>query len=271
MSRLNIAVLQVASTREKDANLESVKRLASRVKNSPDIVLTPEYLMLDPTGLGRDAIYDAAEDLEGRWSRELSKIAESLGSCLLGHLFLKTPSGRVANAAVLYSRDGGIIGVYRKTHLFDAYGYVESSFTEPGDELWEPRKACGASIGVAICYELRFPEIFRTQSLVGGVDIFLVPAAWYRGPGKEEALSVLSRARAQENTSYVAVASNAGANFVGRSMIIHPLGYTLAQAPPWEWVLEHEIDLREIERARKSLPVLEHVKPHLYRYLMKQG
>ncbi|BAN90894.1 hydrolase [Aeropyrum camini SY1 = JCM 12091] len=247
--------------------MKSLRRLSSEIRSSPDIVVTPEYLMFDPTGLARDVVYRAAEDLEGQWSQELSRMAERLGACVLGHMFLRTSSGRVANAAVLYGKDGGIMGVYRKTHLFDAYGYKESSFTEPGDRLWRPLEACGARIGVAICYELRFPEVFRAQALNGGVDLFLVPAAWYKGPGKEEALSVLSRARAHENTSYVAVASNAGPNFVGRSMIVHPFGYTLAQAPPWEWVLEQEIDLSEVAKARNSLPVLKHVKPQLYSYL----
>ncbi len=264
MARVAVAIIQSASTGSKEESLESVRRLASRIRGQPDLVLLPEYMMFDPTGMAREEVYRLAEDPEGPTWREFSRLAEKLGSCLLGHLFLRAPTGRVWNAAVLYGRDGHPLGVYRKTHLFDAYGYRESEFTEPGDRLWEPVEACGLKLGIAICYELRFPEVFRAQALAGA-EAIAVPAAWYKGPGKEEALSVLARARAHENTTYILLASNAGPNFVGRSMIVHPMGYTLAQAPPWEWTLEAEIDTREVPEARRRLPVLKHVRPELYR------
>ncbi len=265
MAEVSLAILQSASTGSKEESLESVRRLAARLKGQPDLVLLPEYMMFDPTGMPREEVYRQAEDLEGPTSTMISRLAEKLGACVLAHLFIRAPTGRVWNTAVLYNRDGGVLGLYRKTHLFDAYGYRESDFTEPGNELWKPLGACGVKLGVAICYELRFPEVFRVQAL-RGAELIAVPAAWYKGPGKEEALAVLARARAHENTVYIAVASNAGRNFVGRSMVVHPMGYTLAQAPPWQWVIETSINVDEIAGAREKLPVLSHIRKDIYQY-----
>lgn len=257
-----LSVLQVYPRPAKNETIEAVRRLASKL-HSPDIILLPEYLMLDPTGLSREDVARAAEPLDGPWIAGFRRIAEETGSCVATHMFESAPGGRVYNSLVLIGRDGGVIGVYRKTHLFDAYTYRESSVTDPGDVLFEPVDACGARVGAAICYELRFPEVFRTQAL-RGAEVMLVPAAWYKGPGKEEALRVLAQARSHENGFYTLLASNPGERFVGRSMIVNPWGVVVAEAGWGERVLEFTADLGEVERARSTIPVLKHLRRDLY-------
>jgi len=257
-----LSVIQVYPRPTKNDTIEVVRRLALNLR-SPDIVLLPEYLMLDPTGLSREEVARVAEPLDGPWIAEFQKIAEETGSCVATHMFEEAPEGKVYNSLVLIGRDGGIIGVYRKTHLFDAYTYRESSVTDPGHKLFEPIDACGVKLGVAICYELRFPEVFRAQAL-RGAEVMLVPAAWYRGPGKEEALRVLAQARSHENGFYTLLASNPGERFVGRSMIVNPWGVVVAEAGWGERVLEYIADLGEVERARSTIPVLRHLRRDLY-------
>ncbi len=263
MARVLVAVFQAAPRGSKEETLARIEEMASQLRVSPDIAVFPEYLMFDPTGMSREEAYRLGEDLEGPWVRGFARLAEKLGSCMAFHMFERSPTGRVYGSFVLMRRDGSIAGVYRKTHLFDAYSYRESSFTEPGDRLLEPLDLCGARVGAAICYEIRFPEVFRYAAL-RGAEAMLVPAAWYRGPGKEETLRVLAQARAHENGFYVVVAGNAGENFVGGSRVVNPWGHVEADAGWGEKVLLWELDLSEVERARETIPQLRHLRRDLY-------
>jgi len=265
-----LAVFQVAPRGSKEETLRAVERLVSTLTNAPDIALFPEYLMFDPTGMSREEIYRLGETLEGPWVEWFARLADELGSCMAFHMFERAPTGKVYGSLVLMRSDGSIAAVYRKTHLFDAYSYRESSFTEPGDRLLDPLDLCGVKVGAAICYEIRFPEIFRYAAL-RGAEVMLVPAAWYRGPGKEDALRVLAKARAHENGFYVAVAGNPGANFVGGSMIVNPWGHVEADAGWKERVILWELDPEEIERAREAVPQLRHLRRDLYPVPDPQG
>lgn len=262
MARIRIGVLQVAPRSSKTETLRVVEKLLESARD-PSLIVTPEYLMLDPTGLPREKVYEEAEDLEGSWLGFFKDKARGLGACIAATLFEKSGDGRVYNTLAFIDKNGSIKAVYRKTHLFDAYGYRESSFTAPGDRLFQPTDLCGVKVGAAICFELRFPEIFRTQAL-SGAEVIVVPSAWYKGPLKEETLRFLAQARAHENTVYLVVASNPGRNFVGRSMIVNPMGVVKLDLGPGERYEEYEIDTGEIEEARKVLPVLKLRRPSLY-------
>ncbi len=263
MGRVLVAVFQVAPKTSKQETLEFIERLAADLREQPDIAVFPEYLMFDPTGMSREEAYSLGEDLDGPWVDGFARLAEKLDSCLAFHMFERSPSHRVYGSFVMMRRDGSIAGVYRKTHLFDAYSYKESSFTEPGDRLLDPLDLCGVKVGAAICYEIRFPEVFRHAALKGA-EAMLVPAAWYRGPGKEETLRVLAQARAHENGFYVVVAGNPGVNFVGGSRIVNPWGHVEADAGWGEKVLLWEIDTGEVEKARSTIPQLMHLRRDLY-------
>jgi len=257
-----VGIIQAAPRRSKKETLEAVDKLL-RGAREPSILVMPEYLMLDPTGLNAAKVAEAAEDLEGPWISFFREKAEELGSCIAATFFEKGAGGRVFNSLALIDGKGRIVGVYRKTHLFDAYGFRESTFTAPGDRLLEPLDFCGVKVGVAICFEIRFPEIFRRHA-IAGAEMALVPAAWYRGPLKEETLRFLSQARAHENTLFLVVASNPGSNFVGRSMVVDPMGVVRVDLGPGEKYQEVKVDLDEVVEARKTLPVLRLRRPELY-------
>lgn len=257
MGRLRVAVAQFGASRTKAQSAERLLRLLDSYSGRPDVLILPEYSMLDPTGLSPESIWQEAEDLDGPWIRELSSVATSLGSCLIATLFERSPRPPLSyNAAVVIGRRGEALGVYRKVQLFDALGYKESSAIAAGESLFKPVEACGARLGLAICFELRYPEIFRAQALLGA-ELIAVPAAWYKGPLKEEALRTLAQARAQENGVFVAVASQYGENFVGRSMIVDPFGVVIAEAGIGEKIVETEIELEDSRRAKERVPVLE--------------
>lgn len=257
MGRLRVAIVQFGAFRSKAQSLEKIRRLLERYDGKPDLIVFPEYSMLDPTGLSAEAIWQAAESLEGPWLQEFASIAESFSSCVVATLFERSQRPPLSyNTVAVLGRSGEILGTYRKTQLFDALGYKESSIMMAGDRLFEPVEACGAKLGVAVCFELRYPEIFRVQALLGA-DLVAVPAAWYRGPLKEEALRALTQARAQENGIFMMIASQYGENFVGRSMIADPMGVIIAEGGIGEKVIEAEVDLEDIKRARERLPLLE--------------
>jgi predicted amidohydrolase len=147
--------------------------------------------------------------------------------------------------------------VYRKLHLFDALSIRESDRMAPGDALPEIVEAEGLRVGLTICYDLRFPELFRHLS-DRGADLILVPSAWYAGPLKEEHWFTLLKARAIENTCYIAGANMAGGPFSARSAVIDPFGVPLAEGGESPGLLFAEIDPDRIGAVREKLPALAH-------------
>ncbi|MCS7106669.1 MAG: hypothetical protein NZ902_00970 [Acidilobaceae archaeon] len=254
---MRLALLQYEAGRSKEESRRAIERLLERYEGKPDLIALPEYSPLDPTGMKAPELWEQAEELRGEWVKFLGSIAQRMSSCLVGSLVEKSPyPPKVYNTAVLLDRQGEVIGVYRKTHLFDALGYRESSIMVPGEELFQPQEACGARIGLAICFEIRYPEIFRSQAL-RGAQLAVVPTAWYRGPLKEETLTVLARARAIENGIFLALPVQYGHNFTGRSMVVDPNGVVVAEGGVGEKVVETTIDLGEVERVRERAPLLK--------------
>jgi predicted amidohydrolase len=163
----------------------------------------------------------------------------------------------------LYAPDGSLLGAYRKIHLFRLMD--EPSYLSAGDSAtlcatpWGP-------VGLAICYDLRFPELFRALALAGAA-LFLVPAQW---PERRiEAWSVLARARATENEVFVAACNRVGSDdavvFSGRSCVVDPWGNLLVEGDDRERLVIAEADLREIPKARRYLTVYEDRRPDAYR------
>ncbi|MFN7105878.1 MAG: nitrilase-related carbon-nitrogen hydrolase, partial [Pyrobaculum sp.] len=196
----------------------------------------------------------------------LAAIAKTTGGHVAGAFLERGSRPRVYNTTVLVDSSGSVVGTYRKTHLFDAYSYRESDFVEAGGELSGVYVVRGVRVGFAVCFELRFPEVFRELAL-GGAELVAVPAAWYAGPLKEETLQLLARARAVENGMYVAVAALWGQRFTGRSMVVDPYGVVLAELGTGERYREVEIDPALVEEARRVVPTLRLRRPQLYKRL----
>ncbi|WP_052210456.1 carbon-nitrogen hydrolase family protein [Thermoanaerobacter sp. YS13] len=263
MRELTIGIVQFGATQEKKENLEKIKKLTGRRKYA-EIVVIPEYSNYHFVGLSPEKSYELAEPLEGSFITSLQEIALSHKIYLIGAFLEKSFfSPKVYNTAFLISPEGKLIGTYRKIHLFDAYNYKESDYVVAGNESSKVYDIGKVKIALSVCFDLRFPELYRVLALEGA-EMFIMPTAWYSGPLKEETLSLLIRARAVENTSYMVVACQFNKTFTGRSSVIDPFGTVLTDLSIGEKYSEISIDLDLVEEARKIIPVLFLRKPEIY-------
>ncbi len=260
-----ILLAQVEASKSKEEMLAKLDRLLRpRLERGEySLVILPEYLMGDPVALGGEGVRRAAEPLEGPWSRFFEKLASEYSVAILYTMYEENlEGGKPFNTAVLVTPRGRLLA-YRKTHLFDALGYRESSLFTPGTRLSDVVDVGGLRVGVAVCFELRYPEVFRHLALQDA-DLAAVPAGWYRGPLKEQQLQTLASARAHENVMYVAVAALYGDNYTGGSLLADPYGAVTVYAGHGEKLLEATVDTRWLEKARKELPLLKLRRPELY-------
>ena len=252
---IRVHLVQLGARRSKEESATAVEKLLSTIEG-PGLAVLPEYSMFDPTGLDPRVVAGAAEPLEGPWLSRVRRIARDRGLCVVVGVFESGPRGKPYNTVVAIDERGEVVGFRRKYFLFDALGYRESSVFEPGGDPWAGLvELCGATIGLAVCFELRFPEVFRAHAL-RGAEVFIVPSAWYRGPGKEEQYRFLAQARAHENTSWLLAPILYGDNFTGRSMIVNPYGIAEVDAGHGERVVSHTISREAVEEARRRLPLL---------------
>jgi predicted amidohydrolase len=149
----------------------------------------------------------------------------------------------------------GLVGAFHKRHLFDAFGEVESERFQAGQEDPLHIEMEGFRAAVVICYDMRFASYIE-RAADQGAELLLAPTAWVAGPLKEEHLSVVARARALDNTMYVAVGGHSGAGYTGRSVIVDPLGAQIAGLGDGEGVAIADISHDRLQEARGRLPVL---------------
>ena len=205
---MKVALVQVAAGLDKAENLRSVHALVSEAAQSgPDLVVLPEAVMHDfgPTDSDLAAV---AEPLDGPFVSALAFLAREHGTAIVAGMFEAT-DGLPYNTLVALDANGDLIAAYRKVHLYDSFGYRESDRLTPGPLEVATVDVADARIGVMTCYDLRFPEIARLL-VDAGATVLAVPAAWVRGPLKESHWDTLLRARAIENTVYVAAAAQCG-------------------------------------------------------------
>ena len=261
MDKLRIAVGQMDIPPGKpEENLARAQALAEQAQCAEvDMLLLPE-LWLHGYDLERATEWGSPLG-EGGFAH-MADMAKQHRLYLAGSA-LETHSEGVSNTAALYDPEGALLGAYRKIHLFRLM--QEHLYLHPGDRTvlcptpWGP-------VGLAICYDLRFPEPFRAMAL-SGANLFLIPAQW--PVPRIEAWSLLARARAVENELFVAVCNRVGTDgdavFPGCSAVIDPLGYTLAEGTEEEGLFIAEADLREIRKARRYLTVYKDRRPDAYR------
>ncbi|MGI6032720.1 MAG: carbon-nitrogen hydrolase family protein [Coriobacteriales bacterium] len=258
-----LALAQVKDPGDGDV-IALVGRFAAQAKErGAELVAFPESLMTR-YGLDRDAFIAKAQPLDGPFATAVEEIAAEQGIWMLYTANEFNPYGNPFNTAVLVDDEGTRRGVYRKVHLFDTDFTRESEKMAPGSELFEPVETPFARIGLGICYDLRFPELSRTAARADA-DLLLFPAAWVDGPDKLDHWLTLLRARAIENEVFVAGICRADEGRVGHSCIIDPLGHILAEAGgDEEELVVGDIDLDAMVRARKAMPILDHVRDDLY-------
>ena len=170
-----------------------------------------------------------------------------------------TDPDRAYNTLVAVRPDGTLAGSYRKIHLYDAFGYRESDRLAPGDSDPLSVSVGDHRLGLITCYDLRFPELTRSLA-TDGADVLVVPAAWIRGPLKEDHWMTLLRARAIENTCYVAAADQCGDAYSGRSMLIDPMGVVVASLGEEVGTCVGDVDTERVGSVRRRNPTLEHAR-----------
>ncbi|HLG65739.1 MAG TPA: carbon-nitrogen hydrolase family protein [Ktedonosporobacter sp.] len=268
---VKIAVVQLNTRDHPDENMAAVEQALDRAAAmGAQFVSLPEYW----TYLGPYAGFDgAAQTLSGPAIELLQakarkhKVIVHGGSIVEPH---PQQVGKFQNTSVLINRDGDIVAVYRKIHLFDVVlsngeKHLESERIVPGDAV-VTAEVDGITFGLSVCYDLRFPELYRSLALQGA-QILLVPAGFTLHTGRDH-WEVLLRARAIENLCYVVASAQVGTyppgrQCFGRSMVIDPWGLVLAQAQDLPTVIMTEIDLEQIDRVRAQIPSLEHRRPFI--------
>ncbi len=243
--KITVALLQLAIPGAGPADRRLSAALTS-VDNA-DLIVLPE---LWNVGYFDFAAYrDKAEPLRGSTFTLLQRIARDHAAFVLGGTFIEQQDGRLYNTALLFDRTGNLIGIYRKRHLLN-YKSRERELLTPGDSPLVVPTEIG-TLGTAICYDLRFPELFRDMA-ARGAEIFLVPAAW--PIGRMEAWDALVRARAVENQAVVIACGVAGRGFLGRSMIVDPAGVVRAHLGGSPEVITSVIDLAQLRAFRDEFP-----------------
>ncbi len=253
---VGIGVAQFAPTADASDNLVTIARLTARAASrDARVVVFPEYssYFVDPFD---ESLAAHAEPLDGPFTTALTALADQHDVTLVAGLLERGTGRRVRNTAIAVDASG-ILAVYRKLHLYDAFGQRESDWVEAG-ELDAPQtfECGGLRFGLMTCYDLRFPEVARTLA-DADADVVLVPAEWVRGPLKEHHWRTLLHARAIENTVFVAAADHPPPLGVGHSMVVSPAGVEVAAvgAAAEDVVVAH-LDPAEIERVRRVNPAL---------------
>jgi predicted amidohydrolase len=270
---VRVGAVQLNATEDTDRNLETADRLTREaVALGAEVVVLPEKWSV----LGTDEQMTAgAEPLGGRCISWARSTARELGIDLVAGSIVERVEGRDkgANTSVHVGADGEIRAVYRKIHMFDVEvdgrTYCESALEEPGEEIVLSHTADGVELGLSICYDLRFPELYRILA-VRGARILTVPAAFTLATTRDH-WETLVRARAIENQAFVIAANQVGEHpsaqrSGGRSMIVDPWGVVLAQAPDAESYIVAELDLESQLAIRARLPSLANRRPEAYRW-----
>jgi predicted amidohydrolase len=233
--------------------------LASAADQGADLAVFPEATQIR---FGSD-LRAAAEPLDGPFGAALAAAAKDSGVALVAGVFEPAPDGRVYNTAVAYDGAGELVTSYRKLHLFDAFGQRESRHVAPGSAPVVCTLA-GVRTGLEICYDVRFGELSLTLA-AAGAQLIVLPAAWAAGLFKEDHWVTLVRARAIENTVWVAAVGQVpdpaepatrAATGVGRSMLVDPLGVVRLDMGPSAGVAVGEVDTGLIATVRATVPSL---------------
>ncbi len=287
---MRIALAQIWSTRDPARNLREVERAAEEAAaEGAELVVFPEAAM---TAFGSD-LAAAAEPLDGPWASAVLGLAGRLGVTIVVGTFTPGQDATVRNTLLVAGPGGELAASYDKVHLFDAFGHAESGSVEGGDEAVtvavgggngdDDAAGRGAVVGLATCYDVRFPALFLANA-ASGAQVSVVAASWGDGPGKVDQWQLLTRARAADSTTFVvavgqadpaavaaaarasgdaeteraatAAAASASPTGVGHSLVASPFGAVVAELGAEPGLLVVDLDLDEVAAARRTLPVL---------------
>ena len=265
---MRAAAVQLNSTDDRERNLATAERLVrAAAADGATLVALPEKWNLLAGG---EELLAGAEPLDGPSLTAARAWASELGIHLLAGSIAARGDERAQNTSVLVGPDGSDLAVYRKIHMFDVdvggVSYRESAFEDPGSEIVTASLG-EAELGLTVCYDLRFPELYRILAL-RGARLISVPSAFTTTTGRDH-WEVLLRARAIENQAFLIAPNQIGAapphyDSFGHSMIVDPWGRVLATAPDEECFIAADLDLAAQDEVRDSLPALANRRPEAY-------
>ncbi len=265
---MRAAAVQLNSNDDKARNLAAAEReVRAAAADGAELVALPEKWNLLASG---EQLLAEAEPLDGPSLSAARGWASELGIYLLAGSVAEAAGERARNTSVLIGPDGADLAVYRKVHMFDVdvggVAYRESAHEDAGSELVSARLG-ETEIGLSVCYDLRFPELYRILAL-RGARLLAVPSAFTRETGRDH-WEVLLRARAIENQAFVIAPNQVGVaaphyDSFGHSSIVGPWGELLAVAADGEGFVAADLDLAEQDRVRESLPSLANRRPSAY-------
>lgn len=227
-----------------------------------DLLVFPESLMSRYEAELGDFLAES-QLIDGQFAMAVNAIAAKHRLWIVYTMNELNPSGKPFNTAIAVDAKGVVRGVYRKVHLFDSATTTESERMAASDTLFEPIHTPFGKLGMAICYDLRFPEVARTAALAG-CDIMVYPSAWVDGIGKAAQWETLLSARAIENEMFVVGACRADKGYIGHSLVIAPDGVVLAKGGEGEELLIAQLDSQRLDRMRTAIPVFSHRRPDVY-------
>ena len=267
---IRVAAIQLDSRRDRDANLAALEHwITAAANDGAQLIVTPEYS--DVRG-DAPTLRAAASPIPGAVTARIAALAQRHACWIhLGSMHERlADQDRLGNTGVTFAPDGSIAASYRKVHLYDAVvdgiPYRESADFAPGAHL-RTVEAAGLTLGLSICYDLRFAELYRALR-ARGANVLVAPAAFNLHTGRDH-WEILLRARAIENQCYVIAAAQIGGDgpglpCLGRSMIVDPWGTVLACMPDRTGYVMADLDPERVATLRAGLPAWDHRRTDLY-------
>ena len=261
-----VAVAQIKSSTRKNENHALACALINEAgSKNAQLIAFPEFLMAFSPGEQSAAdLTLLAESIDGPFVGALKDAAKAAEIALLATLYetCAVPD-RVFDTALWIDAGGSIAAVYRKLHLYDAFGFKESDKFHPGTDITESVSWADARCGVMICYDLRFPEMARMLAF-GGADVLFAPSGWVQGDMKLDHWQTMNKARALENGCYVVAPDQTGNVYIGHSLVVDPLGRIVLDMGDKEGLEIVDLDLDIVAEAREKLPLLKNRRAEVY-------
>ena len=264
---MKIAICQLDISRDKLENLKQAEKMIIEASKTAALIVLPEMFNCP---YNAKTFHKYAEEEFGETTQWLAELSKSLDLTIIGGSIPELEDGKMYNTSYSYHK-GDLVGKHRKAHLFDVdikggITFKESSVLEAGNHA-TVFKAGDLTIGVAICYDMRFPELMRTM-VDSGAEVIIIPAAFNTITGPAH-WHVTARARAIDNQVYFAVASPARSKVLsykayGHSLLVNPWGDILCEAEEDQMIIYGDIDLDYVKKVRAELPLLQHRKSEIY-------
>jgi len=263
---MKIAIVQFKASTDKPTNLKKIVDYIEKAsEKKATLIAFPEFMMFyTNSSQTSKQLANLAETINEDFITTIRHAAKKNHIQVIGSFYEKsTKKDRVYDTSFIIDKSGNVISTYRKIHLYDALGFKESDKMIKGSKISKPVKTSIGKIGMMICYDLRFPEMSRSLA-VAGSEILVVPSAWVKGNMKEEHWITINKTRAIENGCYVIAPDQVGNIYCGRSIVVDPYGKILLDMKKKQGIGYVDINLRNIKRIRKILPLLKNRRTDIY-------